>query len=525
MKKARDLELTPEELGGLMQRLDTGTLTAEDHETIKAIIETFLALNQAVQDKDGKINKLLRMIFGAKTEKADKVLGPSEAQVKADGEKVSDIKEKAEDKAKGHGKQGTSEYTGAEKIAVFHTELKSGDNCLLCPNGKIYPWMPGKVVRFTGAAPLQAKLWELEKLRCNLCGEIFTAEMPKEAGAEKYDETAGAMIALLRYGSGLPFTRLEQLQESMGSPLPASTQWDIVEKVADRIYPVYEELIREAAQGDVIHNDDTTMKILDLPKDEGRKGCFTTGILSHVEGRKVVVFLTGRKHAGENMTDLLQKRETGLASPIQMCDALSRNIPKEFETILANCLTHARRKFVDVTESFPDECRVVIEALAVIYKNDKTAKEQNMTPKARLLWHQTESAPVMEQLHVWFKGQFDDKKAEPNSGLGKAISYMLKHWEPLTLFLRVEGAPLDNNLCEQALKRAILHRKNSLFYKTSHGAYIGDLFMSLIHTCKMTQINPFDYLVALQKNSAEVFRTPHNWLPWQYKAALSEPFL
>ena len=530
MKKARDIELTPEELEGLMQRLDAGALTAEDHEIIKTIIETFLVLNQAVQDKNGKINKLLKMIFGVKTEKADKVLGSSDRQGKAgnekcQGEKTSDSEENAEEKAKGHGKKGTTEYTGAEKITVSHTELNPGDNCLLCPNGKIYSWTPGKVVRFTGAAPLEAKVWELEKLRCNLCGAIFTADMPEEAGAEKYDETSGAMIALLRYGSGLPFTRLEQLQESMGNPLPASTQWDIVEKVADRIYPVFEELIREAAQGDVIHNDDTTMKILDLTNDEDRKGCFTTGILARVEGRKVVVFFTGRKHAGENMSTLLQQRETGLSLPIQMCDALSRNIPKEFETILANCLVHARRKFVDVIESFPDECRVVIEALALIYKNDTAAKKQNMTPEARLVWHKTESAPVMEQLHVWLKDQFDNKKAEPNSGLGKAISYMLKHWEPLTLFLRVAGAPLDNNLCEQALKRAILHRKNSLFYRTSHGAYIGDLFMSLIHTCKMTQINPFDYLVALQRNSTAVFRTPHNWLPWQYKAALSESFL
>jgi hypothetical protein len=236
------------------------------------------------------------------------------------------------------------------------------------------------------------------------------------------------------------------------------------------------------------------------------------------------VFFTGRKHAGENIADLLQQRKPELAPPIQMCDALSRNIPKEFQTILANCLVHARRNFVDITESFPDDSRFVIETLAILYKNDKTAKEQNMSPEDRLLWHKTESAPVMEQLHVWLKGQLNDKKAEPNSGLGKAISYMLKHWKPLTLFLRVEGAPLDNNLCEQALKRAILHRKNSLFYRTNHGAYIGDLFMSLIHTCKMTKINPFDYLVALQKNSAEVFRNPHNWLPWQYKAAVSEPF-
>ncbi len=524
MKGPREIELTPEELEGLMHRLDTGALTAEDHEIIKSIIETFLALNQAVRDKDGKINKLLRMIFGAKTEKADKVL-TSESQGEADtekaGEKTEDSGETADDKPKGHGRNGTSEYAGAEKVFVPHTELKPGDACPECPNGKVYTWTTGAVVRFTGGAPLQAKVWELEKLRCNLCGEIFTAKLPEDAGAEKYDETACAMVPLLRYGSGLPFNRLEQLQESMGSPLPASTQWDIAEKTANRIYPVYYELMRQAAHGDIIHNDDTTIKIIELlnKEEDGRKGTFTSGILSVSDTRKIVLFRTGRQHAGENMTDLLKLRPQDLGPPIQMCDALSRNTSNEFETILANCLTHARRNFVDEINNFPEECRYVIETLAAVYKNDETTKEENMTPKERLAYHQAESSPLMKQLYVWMKNQIDDKKAEPNSGLGKAISYMIKHWEPLTLFLRIEKAPLDNNICEQGLKRAILHRKNSLYYRTLHGALVGDIFMSLIHTCKLSKINPFDYLVALQKHTHEVFRNPQEWLPWNYTAA------
>ena len=125
--------------------------------------------------------------------------------------------------------------------------------------------------------------------------------------------------------------------------------------------------------------------------------------------------------------------------------------------------------------------------------------------------------PLMDDLHCWLRKQLDDKKVEPNSSLGKAINYMLNHWQPLTLFLRVEKAPLDNNICEYALKMAIMHRKNSLFYKTEHGAYIGDLFMSLIHTCALAKINPFEYLTALQKNSSALFANPNRWLPWNYK--------
>ncbi len=126
----------------------------------------------------------------------------------------------------------------------------------------------------------------------------------------------------------------------------------------------------------------------------------------------------------------------------------------------------------------------------------------------------------MEGLQQWCHEQLDEKKVEPNSGLGKAIRYLLNHWTKLTLFLREPGAPLDNNICERALKKAILHRKNSLFYKTENGARVGDLFMSLIHTCELCGANPFDYLTQLQEHAAELKQNPPEWMPWNYRATL-----
>ena len=231
--------------------------------------------------------------------------------------------------------------------------------------------------------------------------------------------------------------------------------------------------------------------------------------------------MTGNHHAGENLAAILAKRSAALPPPVQMCDALSRNLPKDFKVILANCLAHARRRFVDVEFNFPQECTYVLEALEEVYINDAVTKQQKMTADQRLQYHQEKSAPLMDDLEDWLQQQFDDKKVEPNSSLGQAISYMLNHWEELTLFLRVPKAPLDNNLCERALKKAILHRKNSLFYKTEHGAYIGDLFMSLIHTCNLCKVNPFEYLKALQQHSAEIFRNPDQWMPWNYEKSIS----
>ena len=534
MKAPKRIDLNLEEVDALLERA-AGLLEKGDYEIIKGMADTIRILSQAVDEKASSIRRLLRMLFGATTEKARNVLETSDKEEDSDDSKASSDKaednpagkkEKPDKKGKGHGRNGASNYTGADKISASNTSLKSGDPCPECLKGKVYKMaIPKVVVRIVGNAPLAAKVYEMEKLRCNLCGLVFTAKEPNNIGDEKYDETAGTMIALLKYGSGFPFNRLEGLQDSLGIPLSASTQWDIVERTGDRIHPVFRELIKQAAQGEVIHNDDTTMKILALMKENdedesSRKGMFTTGMLSMINDRKIALFFTGRKHAGENMADLLGQRQSGLSPPIQMCDALSRNIPKDFRILLANCLAHGRRKFVDVAWNFPEECRYVIKTLGQVYKNDAFAKNKNMSPAERLLFHQAESEPLMEQLKTWLNEQFDENKVEPNSGLGQAISYMLKHWEALTLFLREPKAPLDNNLCEQAIKKAILHRKNALFYKTEHGAYVGDMFMSIIHTCNLAGVNPFDYITDLQKHSSEVFKNPRNWMPWNYKAML-----
>ena len=176
---------------------------------------------------------------------------------------------------------------------------------------------------------------------------------------------------------------------------------------------------------------------------------------------------------------------------------------------------------MEVTPNFPHECRFVLESLGEVYGYDEAARAQGLSPEQRLRFHQEHSRPVMEKLHIWLDAQFDERRVEPNSGLGQAISYLLKHWDRLTLFLRQPGAPLDNNVCERALKKSILHRKNSLFYKTRNGAKVGDLFMSLIHTCELNGADPFDYLNQLQRHAEELKQTPSEWMPWNYRATLA----
>ena len=338
------------------------------------------------------------------------------------------------------------------------------------------------------------------------------------------------MIAQLRYGSGVPFQRLERLEANLGIPLPAATQWEVVEEKAELLRPAFEELIGQAAQGELAHNDDTSMRILKLarePAPEGkaeRTGVFTSGIVSRVGAWFIALFFSGWKHAGENLAEVLKQRAPGLQPLIQMCDALSRNAPKLSEGVkllLANCLAHGRRQFVEVAANFPEQCRYVLETLGGVWHNDELAREQKLTPEERLSFHQEHSGPLMKSLQEWMEAQLAEHKVEPNSGLGKAIQYMLRHWTPLTLFLRQAGTPVDNNLVERALKKAILHRKNSLFYKTENGAEVGDLFMSLIHTCELNGVNSFDYLTELLRHTEELKQNPSEWMPWNYRATLA----
>ena len=532
MKQARTrpVEIRREEFEAILERVARTSVPATDVEKLRGAIDTLALITRELERKGTSLERVRRLLFGASTETTDAVLGdkPASGSGRQRGKKPGERK-------KGHGRNGASAYPSAERVQVAHARLTPGDRCPDCAKGKVYPTPPVQLVRVTGMAPLHATVYELARLRCNLCGKVHGAEAPSDVGEEKYDATAASMIGLLKYGTGMPFHRLAKLEKSLGIPLPAATQWAVVQKAEGALAPAYAELVCQAAQGEVLHNDDTTMKILELASDtrqeadaeeeelEGKRtGIFTSGIVSIGEGRRIALFMTGRKHAGENLAAVLAHRAAELTAPIQMCDALSRNTTGAFKTIVASCIAHARRRYVDVAGHFPDECRYVLETLGEVYRTDAEARAAGLTASARLERHQAESGPRMKELEDWMKAQLDEHRVEPNSGLGEAIQYMRKHWEKLTLFLRVPGAPLDNSICERVLKKAILHRKNALFYKTQNGARVGDLFMSLIHTAELCGVNPFDYLVALQRNAEAVADSPARWMPWNYTEALAE---
>lgn len=290
------IDLRAEEIAELLDRARAG-LGPEDFGKLEKLVRSFLYVTRLLEEKGTTIKRLRDLLFGSKSERLRDILereaeeeaaetepaeasepaGDAEAPEAAEPEATSPGDQEENEgatkvKRKGHGRNGAEEYEGAAKVRIEHPSLKPGDPCPQTGcKGKVYLTEPLVLVRVVGQAPLGATVTRVEQLRCNLCLEIFKAPLPEDLGAKKYDESAASMIAILRYGTGVPFNRLEGLQANLGIPLAGSTQWDIVERAATLVRPAFEELVRQAAQGDVLHNDDTPVKILELMKKKEPK--------------------------------------------------------------------------------------------------------------------------------------------------------------------------------------------------------------------------------------------------------------
>ena len=535
MTQPKRLEMSQAELEGFFERLERDELTESDRAQLKDIIAAVLWMARELEHKELSIKRLQRL-FGIKTEKASKIFpeksddkdknddgtgGPSSPKPSAE----NNPRNRSDEKKPG-GKNGADDYPDSERIYHTHESLKPGQTCPLCSSGTLYDYGAGSVIRLTGQPPIKATVHQPQQLRCSACQELFTAKLPEEVGQERADASAKAMVALFRYGSGIPFYRLEKLQDFMNTPLPDSTQWDMSESVANSAYPVYQATLSEAAQAELYNADDTGMKILHLKKrlqteDAERTGIFTTGVLARSGEREIALFFTGNKHAGERMQKILRSREPGHAIPKMMCDALSRNKPKGVEVDLANCLDHARRGFLDVLPKYSAEVEYFIKRLGKVYHHDKIAKWVKLGKETRLSYHRKHSLPIMEELKLWCELSFADKAVEPNSPLGAVMQYFLNHYEKLTMFAKVAGIPLSNAAVERLLKTAVLHRKNSLFYLTETGAIVGDILMSLIQTAKRSKANVLDYLTQIQLHAKDVKANPEKWFAWNYRERLA----
>lgn len=430
-----------------------------------------------------------------------------------------------DNKAKGHGRRGVDDYPGAKTVACQHEQYTAGDICPQCRQGQLQQERPKVRIQIDGNPPLTGTRYELEKLVCKLCTFSTTAQGPVDL-KKKYTEKAKAVLAYLHYGLGLPYYRLAKMQDMLGVPIAVSTQSELMASMMGPVHAMVNHLITYAAQCDRLFQDDTGVKIQSLIKEnkEGnpaRKGMFTSGFIAEGE-HTVVLYFSGRAHAGENFDAIMAHRDADKGRVIRMADALSANSKHSADALEVKCNAHAFRRFRSLLSTYPEAAHFVLDIYSKVYDNEAVCKAQKMDDQARLDYHQEHTQSLMDDLEHWFSAVLSGTEVEPNSVLATECQYLSNHWQGLTQFLRIPGAPLDNNALEAILKYMIIYRKNSQTFKTAYSAEYGSRFVSIMVTCMVNSIDAIDYLTQLQIHEPALWHNPGAWTPWQYQQTLTQ---
>ena len=514
-------KVTQGQMDKIFEEMISSNLSEETAKLAKMIIEGNAWITRELERGKLTIARLRKLFQIQGSEKVSRK--PKDDPASLNGNK--------KDNKKGHGRNKADAYKGATVVDVEHPDLKPGDTCPeeSC-DGRLYEMSePGTLIRVTGAPLASATRYNLQKLRCAICDIIYTAPLPKGVSGEKYDANFIAMLMINKYFMSVPLYRQDRLQNHLGIPLPASTQWSLMYRYKKMFAALFEAIFQDTANGEALIFDDTSAKVLGEIKaakaaEKGKKKqhtCFTTGVVSLHQDHHTYLYITDNRAAGKCIADILSKRDKELDTPVIMCDALSANIPQEIAEdlyVLCYCLVHARRQFYELPNGFDDLADKVIGLIGTIYDNE--AQATGLSKDERLAFHQEHSAPVMAELKVYLEAQKSD--FEPNSVAGKAIDYVLDRWTELSHFLRHKNAPLDTNIVERALKLIIQVRKASMFYKTLESALFASHVQSAIYSAAQNDINPCDYLCALIENEKAVTDNPEDWLPWNYQETLKQ---
>jgi hypothetical protein len=361
MKQPEDVQLSREEGEALIERIERNALSTEDRQLLVKLLTFYFWLLFALREAKLSLKRLKALVFGEKPKKPKPpTSGGATGGGSSDGQETAAIASpggsspatapppEKKPPPPGHGRHGAEVYRAAQRVECRHEDLAVGERCPACGRGTLYRLLPGVEMRLDGHALLSAVRYELEKLRCSACGQVFTASVPVGVGAEKYTARA-----------------------------------------------------RAQAQGKT--------------KAEERTGMQTTALLVQVGERRICLYYTGRRHAGENLAALLAKRALDRGKLLVMSDALSSNNAAEDTLIRCHCLAHGRRKFSELDETFPAESAVVITALSAVFDHEEYTRAEHMTVQDRLTYHQRESGPVMERLQQWLEQQTVERLVEPNS--------------------------------------------------------------------------------------------------------------
>lgn len=568
---ATRIDVTLEDLHHLRARVDRQQLAAEDWAVVGALVSMLIARTEARQ------NRLKAKAAQQAAQEEAKQAGPGQVgdigpspdagETAATGESSMAAlpSEPAPEGAvgpgepalttepdppekKGHGRNGADAFVNAKQHVHGLAAGIAGAICALCGVGRVFPYRDKVIIRVVGQPLFAAERHQFEQGRCRLCGAIFTAEgreLVVRSGVGTsyivYDWSACAMLIVMHYFAGGPFKRLEALHQGWGVPMPDANQWRVVDECDDLLAPLYRALERHAIQNaTTLGFDDTGSMINDTRRriqeelqaleqlgestQHVRTGINATGIYIETAEAKVVLYFTGRHHAGEIVDRLLEHRRARANKVVAISDAASKNFAHDHTDELeqAVCNAHCYMKFRAVKDQFPAEYAVAGEVYKKVFDNDDEAKALGLDPRGRMLYHRAHSKPQMLRLFQMCKDKSDGNLVEPNSPLWEPVSFVINQWHRLTRFYEVPGVPLDSNLVEQALIIPVRYLAGSFAYKTQNGADVGDRHMSLIATANANGVEPVAYLTECLRNHEDLAKRPEHYLPWVYRDRLEQ---
>jgi transposase len=559
-----DVTVTIEQLYQLRERIDRQQLEGDDWVVVGGLVGRLIARTEARQARlRAKADQQAAQEEAKQstTESIHDVEHWFEAENTAAGESSEPASEalghsdpagagstEQEPPKKGHGRNGSGAFRQALNRVHALASGIIGAMCARCGMEPVFRYRDKVIIRVVGQPIFKGERHVFEQGRCRLCGAIFTAEGREQilrggvgTGYILYDWSACAMLSVMHYFAGAPFKRLEALHQGWGVPMSDANQWRIVDASDDLVAPLHRALEKHAIQNaTTLRYDDTGSMIIETRRQirqelealallgestkQVRTGINATAVYIETEAAKVVLFFTGRHHAGEIVDRILEHRRASRKKLVSLTDAASKNFSHSHTDELeeAVCNAHCYLKFRAVKDQFPAEYAVAGEVYKKVFDNDDKAKTLGLDPDQRMLYHREHSKPQMLRLWEMCKEKTDGNLVEPNSPLWEPVSFVINQWSRLTKFYEISGVPLDSNLVEQALIIPVRYLAGSFAYKTQNGADVGDRHMSLIATANANGIEPVGYLTECLQNHEDLAKRPDYYLPWVYRDRLEQ---
>ena len=547
--KAKHKPLSQQAVDALLDKLRGHaelTLTDDDCETLVGVVQTWAHLTEVAARDSASIREIRRLLgiskrrdpraAGDDSEAAGADSHPQEAEQEPSNDSVDDHTPDKTDTTRNrhpHGRRSADDFEQLEQAHHAHVALNSGDDCPCCARGRIYKYRPKTFTTISGRSPLVATRHTVDSLQCNLCKEVFRAPLPAAleadgvGGRTLYTHSAVAMVCILRCFGGMPMSRQDRLQKAIGVPVPDASIWDMHERLANAVRPVWRHLVTQAANASQFFGDDTGATILSMRsavrpnrrtgEPQVRTGCHTTCVIAQLaDGEDAVLFFTGIHHTGEVMDMLLADRDPALPPPVFMGDCIESNTVTTATVYYAGCNAHAVRRFKELAERYPEQADYVLARYRQIYDNDAACIDAELSPEDRLAYHREHSRPLLRDITEYGEDCIEQRRVEPNSDLGAAFEYVIGNERRLSAFARHAGAPLDNNRVERTLRTSVRLRETTHFFRNTVGAAVADTILTVGASALGAHVNLFNYFAALLRHADDVRADPASWTPWAY---------